>query len=278
MDTLEAHRRSKSRLAAITAAALLAIGLLGFSSAAVLAGPESGVDVVVHVGNSETVAPGDIPTVCTFHLHFQAATAITGAFDIHEGDEHGTVVESGLFDTTSGDSRAPETGVYSLANGSYTITWDDEIERDRSFDEQPIQVVCQEATPTPVVPTPTPVVPTPTPVVPTPTPVVPTPTPVVPTPTPVVPTPTPTEVVPTPTGSELPAESEQPTPTGNELPAGSVAGITVTPPSTDVGGPTSSGSSSAPLPLAIMLGVALLFTTSTMHLRRELVKRASRRR
>lgn len=264
MDTLEAHRRSKSRLAAIAAAALLAMGLLGFSSGAALAGPASGVDVVVHVGDSETVAPGDIPTVCTFHLHFQAATAITGAFDIHSGDEHGTVVQSGLFDTTSGDSRAPETGVYALANGSYTITWDDEIERDRSFDEQPIQVVCQEATPTPVVPTPTPVVPTPTPVVPT--------------PTPVGPTPTPTEVVPTPTGSELPAESEQPTPTGNEVPAGSVAGITVTPPSTDVGGPTSTGSSSAPLPLAIMLGIALLFMTSTMHLRRELVKRASRRR
>src|SRR4026207_2122114 len=101
MDTLEAHRRSKSRLAAIAAAPLLALGLRGVSTGAARAGRESGVDVVGHVGDSETVAPGDIPTVCTFHLHFQAATAITGAFDIHSGDEHGTVVESGLFDTTS---------------------------------------------------------------------------------------------------------------------------------------------------------------------------------
>jgi hypothetical protein len=269
MHTQGSDPLSPKGLAAIATATFLAIGLLGLSSAAVLAGPESGVDVVVHDGNSETVAPGDPPTACTFHLHFQADTAITGAFDIHEGDEHGTVVESGLFDTTSGDSRAPETGVYALANGSYTITWDDEIERDRSFDEQPIEVLCQEATPTPVVPTPTPVVPTPTPVVPTPTPVVPTPTPVVPTPTP---------VVPTPTGSELPAESELPTPTGNELPAGSVAGITVTPPSTDVGDSPTGGSSSFALPLAALLSLALVFTTSSIHLRRAIAKRPSRRR
>jgi hypothetical protein len=277
MDTMESHRRSIQKLAAIAAASLLAIGLLGFSSVAVLAGIHTGVDVVVHDGNSETVAPGDIPTACAFHLHFQAQANIAGAYEIRAGNENGAAVASGLYDTTdTGDSRAPGSGVFELANGSYTIVWDDETPIDRSFDEQPIQVLCQEATPTPVVPTPTPVVPTPTPVVPTPTPVVPTPTPMVPTPTPVVPTPT--AVVPTPTGNELPAESELPTPTGNELPAGSVAGITVTPPSTDVGDSTTASSSSFALPLAVLLGLALMFMTTSIHLRRAIVKRPSRRR
>ncbi len=189
VDTVTSNRPAYKRLAAVSTASLLALGLLGLSATAALAGPASGVDVVVHDGDTETVAPGDPPTACTFHLHFQADTAITGAFDIHEGDEDGPIVEDGLFDTSSGDSRAPATGVFELAEGSYTVTWDDELVRDRSFDQQAIEVVCEATpTPTPVVPTPTPVVPTPTPVVPTPTPVVPTPTPVVPTPTPVVPT------------------------------------------------------------------------------------------
>ena len=157
MDTPGSHLPLVKRLAAVLTASVLALGLLGVSAAAVLAGPESGVDLVVHDGNTETVAPGDPPTACTFHLHFEADTAITGAFDIHRGDEDGPVVEDGLFDTSSGDSRAPATGVFDLAEGSYTVTWDDELERDRSFDEQAIEVVCEEETlpPTPA-PTPTP--------------------------------------------------------------------------------------------------------------------------
>ena len=280
MDTARSKPPAFKRLAAITTASLLALGLLGLSATAALAGPESGVDVVVHVADTETVAPGDPPTACTFHLHFQADTAITGAFDIHRGDEDGPVVEDGLFDTSSGDSRAPATGVFDLGEGSYTVTWDDELERDRSFDEQAIEVVCEQATPTPtpVVPTPTPVVPTPTPVVPTPTPVVPTPTPVVPTPTPVVPTPTP--VVPTPTGSELPVESEGPTatPTGNDLPAGGVGGVTVTPPATDVAEPATATASNGALPVAILLGLSALLMAWTMRLRTEVARRPARRR
>jgi outer membrane biosynthesis protein TonB len=245
-------------LAAATTASLLALGLLGLTAGAVLAGPESGVDLVVHVGDTETVAPGDPPTACTFHLHFQADEAISGAFDIHEGDEDGPVVESGLFETTTGDSRAPASGVYALANGSYTVTWDDEIERDHSFDEQPIEVLCEVATPTPTLP------PTPAP----------------------TPTPTPTgseqpgeSETPTPTGSELPAESEGPTPTGNELPTGSVAGITVTPPATDAS-PTSPKASggNAILPILAILGLAAFFLTSSQRLRRVTAKRLSRRR
>ena len=156
MDTARSKRPPK-RLAGVATASLLALGLLGFSATAALAGPASGVDVVVHDGNTESVAPGDPPTACTFHLHFLADTAITGAFDIHKGDEDGPIVEDGLFDTTSGDSRAPASGVFDLPEGSYTVTWDDEIERDRSFDQQAIEVVCEEATPTPtpeVTPTP----------------------------------------------------------------------------------------------------------------------------
>lgn len=253
MDTAGSHLPLVKRLAAVMTASVLALGMLGLSAAAVLAGPESGVDVVVHDGNTETVAPGDPPTACTFHLHFQADAAITGAFDIHKGDEDGPVVEDGLFDTSSGDNRAPATGVFDLAEGSYTVTWDDELERDRSFDEQAIEVVCEQATPTP--------------------------TPVVPTPTPVVPTPTP--VVPTPTGEELPVESEgpTPTPTGNDLPAGGVGGVTVTPPATDVAehSPASSSSNVA-LPVAIMLGLSALLVAWSMRLHTDVVRRPTRRR
>ena len=145
MDTVTSNRPAYKRLAAVSTASLLALGLLGLSATAALAGPASGVDVVVHDGDTETVAPGDPPTACTFHLHFQADTAITGAFDIHEGDEDGPIVEDGLFDTTSGDSRAPATGVFELAEGSYTVTWDDELVRDRSFDQQAIEVVSRHA-------------------------------------------------------------------------------------------------------------------------------------
>ena len=258
MDTAGSHLPLVKRLAAVMTASVLALGMLGLSAAAVLAGPESGVDVVVHDGNTETVAPGDPPTACTFHLHFQADTAISGAFDIRRGDEDGPVVEEGLFDT-SGDSRAPATGVFDLAEGSYTVTWDDEVERDRSFDEQAIEVVCEQATPTP-------------------TPVVPTPTPVVPTPTPVVPTPTP--VVPTPTGEELPVESELPTPapTGNDIPVGGVGGVTMTPPATDVAEPATATTSNAALPVAILLGLSALLMAWTMRLRTEVARPPVRRR
>ena len=257
MDTADSHSLVVKRLATVFTASVLAIGLLGVSAAAVLAGPASGVDVVVHVADSETVAPGDPPTVCTFHLHFQADTAISGAFDIHRGDEDGPVVEDGLFDTSSGDSRAPATGVFELAEGSYTVTWDDEIERDRSFDQQAIEVVCEQATPTPtpeVTPTPTP-----------------------------TPTPTGNELPaesggPTPTGNELPAESEGPTPTGNELPAGGVGGVTVTPPATDVAEQSPPSSSNAALPVAIMLGLSALLAAWSIRFHMEGVRRPTRRR
>jgi hypothetical protein len=262
MDTAISSRTALKRLTALGTASLLAVGLLSLSAATALAGPESGVDVVVHDGATETVAPGDPPTACTFHLHFQADTAITGAFDIHRGDEDGPVVEDGLFDTSSGDSRAPASGVFELAEGSYTVTWDDEIERDRSFDEQAIEVVCEQATPTPtpeVTPTPTPeVTPTPTPDV--------------------TPTPTP-EATPTPTGNELPAESERPTPTSNDQPAGGVGGVTVTPPATDVAEQSPATSSgNAALPVAIMLGLSALLVAWSMRLRTETVRRPTRRR
>ena len=262
MDTADTHPLLVKRLDAVLTAGVLAIGLLSVSAAAVLAGPASGVDVVVHVADSETVAPGDPPTVCTFHLHFQADTAISGAFDIHRGDEDGPVVEDGLFDTTSGDSRAPASGVFELAEGSYTVTWDDEIERDRSFDQQAIEVVCEQATPTPT-PEDTPT-PTPTPEA--------------------TPTPTGNEqpgetATPTPTGNELPAETEGTTPTGNDLPAGGVKGVTVTPPATDVAdqAPVSS-SGNAALPVAIILGLSALFLAWSMRLQTEAVKRPTRRR
>jgi hypothetical protein len=141
------HSLLLARLLAVAAAAFLVVALLGVSAGSVLAGPESGVDVVVHEGDSETTAAGDPPTACTFHLHFQADTAISGAFQIRAGDEGGVAVAEGLFDTESGDSRAPASGVYELDEGIYVVTWDDEVEQDRSFDEQAIEVDCGEELP-----------------------------------------------------------------------------------------------------------------------------------
>lgn len=236
MIKAESDPSSARYLATIATAGLLAIALLGFSGSAVLAGPESGVDVVVHDGDSETGAPGDVPTACTFHLHFLAQEAKAGAFDIHEGDEDGPIVDSGLFDTTAtGDSRAPETGVFELPDGEYTIVWDDEIVRDRSHDEQAIVVFCD------------------------------------------------TEEPPPPSGSEEPIESDASTePSGEELPVtgtptGGVAGVTVTPPATDVDASGSGGSSNALIPIAAMLGLAGLFLTSSLRLRQATVTRSARR-
>jgi hypothetical protein len=147
MDRTESEHSLLRRLLVIWAAAFLVVALLGVSARPALAGPESGVDVVVHEGDTETTAAGDPPTACTFHLHFQADTAISGAFQIRAGDEDGQAVADGLFDTASGDSRAPASGVYELDEGLYVVTWDDEIEQDRSFDQQAIEVACGEELP-----------------------------------------------------------------------------------------------------------------------------------
>ena len=245
MDGITREASRKRRLLPVASAWLLALGLIGASSAIALAGPESGVDVVVHVGDTEDAAPGDPPTACTFHLHFQAADARMGYFDIREGDDDGPVVADGEFDTTSGDSQ---TGVFELAQGSYVITWDDETEVDRSFDEQAIEVVCEDASPSP----------------------------------------TGSEAPvgsesPSPTGSELPIGSENPAPTGSELPigggpTGSVAGITVTPPATDTGAPGATGSSSAALPIAVMLGLTALLGAWAIQHRPKLASRKVRSR
>jgi hypothetical protein len=147
MDRAESEHSLLRRLLVVGAAAFLVVALLGVSAGPAQAGPESGVDVVVHEGDTETTAAGDPPTACTFHLHFQADTAISGAFQIRAGDEDGQAVADGLFDTESGDSRAPASGVYELDAGLYVVTWDDEIEQDRSFDQQAIEVACGEELP-----------------------------------------------------------------------------------------------------------------------------------
>ena len=227
MDELTRAVPLRRRLLPVASAWLLAIGLIGATSAIALAGPESGVDVVVHVADTEDAAPGDPPTACTFHLHFQAAEALTGYFDIRAGDEDGAVVADGEFDTTTGDSA---TGVFELDPGAYLITWDDEAEVDRSFDEQAIVVACEAPSPTgselPI-----------------------------------------GSEAPSPSGSELPIGSEGPAPSGSELPVsggaptGGVAGVAMTPPATDTGAPASKAGSSAALPIAIMLGLTALLAT-----------------
>lgn len=261
MDRAGTEHSLMNRLIAPGAAALLAIALLGASAGAVLAGPESGVDVVVHDGNTETVAAGSPPTACTFHLHFQASTAISGAFEIRADDDDGPAVADGLFDTTSGDSRAPASGVYELDEGLYFVIWDDEIEMDHSYDQQAIEVVCEAPSPTG-------------------------------TEAPIEsesPSPTGSELpaeseAPSPTGSELPAESEQPAPTGSELPiggeapTGGVAGVTVTPPATDTTPTRAATASSVELAVAVLLGLSGMLVAWAMRLRTVAEARRIRRR
>lgn len=250
-DRAESDHSVVRRLAAISTAALLAVGLLGVSAAGVLAGPESGVDIIIHNADTEDVAPGDPPTACTFHLHFVASEAIEGAFEIRAGDEDGDAVVTGLFDTTSGDSRAPDSGVYELDEGTYEIVWDDEVEQDQSFDQQTIVVACEAET------------------------------------TPPTPTPTGTEVPvsPSPTGSELPVESEAPTPTGTEAPVGGeaptgdVGGVTATPPATDTGeAPTSDSSQGGALAIAALLGLTGMLVARTVGVRTAVARERVRRR
>ena len=242
MHTAGSLRQVAGRLGAIGAATLLAVGLLGLSAAAALAGPESGVDVVVHDGATETVAPGDPPTACTFHLHFQAATAISGGWQIRPGDEHAASVVEGMFDTTSGDSRAPASGVFELDPGTYVVTWDDELEQDRSFDEQTVVVACQAATASPSG--------SEQPI---------------------------SSGSASPSGSELPAQSESAPPSGSELPVGgptgSVAGVTVTPPATDSGAAPPPSGSAAWLPISILIGLTALLLARTMRLSSTLIER-----
>lgn len=235
MSTASSEVSLRRRLLPVLSAWLLSLGLIGATSAIALAGPESGVDVVVHVGDTEDVAPGDPPTACTFHLHFQAAEVVTGYYDIRVGDEDGSVLLDGVFDTTSGDDRAPDTGAFELPAGTYVVTWDDEEDVDRSFDQQTVVVACGSGSPSP----------------------------------------SGSEQPggsgsPSPTGSEAPIGSGNPTPTGSEAPigsgpTGSVGGIQVTPPATDASAPGRTTSSSAALPILVMLGLTALLAAWAIH-------------
>lgn len=146
-------------IGAILAAFLLAVAMLGASARTALAGPESGVDLAVHVGDTEEAATGDPPTVCAFHVHFLADTAVEGTWELRSDTRNGSMVATGVYDTTGGDSRAPATGAFEVADGTYYMTWDDELEVDRSFDFQEIVVACPGEQPTgselPVSPGPT---------------------------------------------------------------------------------------------------------------------------
>ncbi|HET9520146.1 MAG TPA: hypothetical protein VFO73_03780 [Candidatus Limnocylindrales bacterium] len=222
MDGTSMKNWRLARLRAFGAAGFLVVALLGAFAGSALAGPESGVDIVVHDGDAETTAQGNPPTACTFHLHFQAGTAISGAFQVRAGDDDGDVVADGLFDTASGDSRAPASGVFELDPGSYVVTWDDETEQDRSFDEQAVVVACEAPVDSGSQP------------------------------------PAPSgEELPAASGEELPAEGS-----GEELPAGGVGGITTTPPPTDAVAPTAGSSDLRPaLALLMGIGGLGLFLT-----------------
>jgi hypothetical protein len=128
-------------LACLTTGVLLAFGAV----APVLAAP-SGVTAVVHEGDTETPPLGSLVEGCTVHLHFTSEPAKAGDWQIRADDEDGPPAHSGSFDTTGGDDRVPDTGTLALTSGHYVLVWDAESPLDRSFDELPFDVACEQPT------------------------------------------------------------------------------------------------------------------------------------
>jgi hypothetical protein len=104
------------------------------------------VTAVVHEGDTEAPPLGGLVEGCTVHLHFSSEAATAGDWAIRADDEHGTDVLTGLFDTAGGDDRVPDSGTLALTSGHYVLVWDNESPIDRSFDELPFDVACEQAT------------------------------------------------------------------------------------------------------------------------------------
>jgi hypothetical protein len=116
------------RARAILAGGSLAAALL-LSAAAITSAAQPDTQFFVYEGETQTepIVGGTI-TVCTFHLE-----AIPAGTDDHETGNWeiratgGNIVLSGEYETTgSTGDRIPDTGTFSLADGSYQLLWDSE--------------------------------------------------------------------------------------------------------------------------------------------------------
>jgi hypothetical protein len=119
----------------------LATGLLISTAAVVVAGPDAEMAIQDPSGN-EPVVGGTI-TVCEFHLVALPGSDEheTGTWRIHSSD--GGTVRSGAYETAAGQpDRIPDTGQWSLAEGSYLLEWDSEPIDDRSRSEKAFLVAC----------------------------------------------------------------------------------------------------------------------------------------
>ena len=123
-------RASARPIIAIIALAALVVSLLSIASPVLGVAPGNNGTVKIHEGatEEEPIVAND-PQVCTFHLHFFFADpAQAGDWWIEEwapGDEKGTVVLAGAYDTANdGEDRQPEEGVYELPDGHYKLFWE----------------------------------------------------------------------------------------------------------------------------------------------------------
>ena len=130
----------------LTSACLVAGVLLVLGAAAPVMAAPTGVIAAVHEGTTEVPPLGGLVEGCTVHLHFAAEAATAGDWAIRADDEHGPDVLTGSFDTAGGDDRVPDAGTLALTSGHYVLVWDDESPIDRSFDELPFDVACEQPT------------------------------------------------------------------------------------------------------------------------------------
>jgi hypothetical protein len=131
---------------ALLVSGLLAAGLVMSTAGIVIAGPDADIRIEDPTGN-EPIVGGTI-TVCEFHL-----VAIPGSDDHETGtweirDTGGGTVMNGDYETLAGQpDRVPDTGEFSLPEGSYMLAWDSEP-IDRSHREKPFVVECGGVAPT----------------------------------------------------------------------------------------------------------------------------------
>ena len=130
----------------LTSACLMAGVLLVLGAATPVLAAPTGVTAVVHEGDTEVPPLGGLVEGCAVHLHFSAEAATAGDWAIRADDENGPDVLTGSFDTSGGDDRVPDAGTLALTSGTYVLVWDDESPIDRSFDELPFDVACEQPT------------------------------------------------------------------------------------------------------------------------------------
>jgi hypothetical protein len=111
-----------------------------------LAGPDA--QIFIHDDTDTEPVVGGTITVCEFHLQVEPGSDAheTGTWRID--DTAGSTVLSGEYETIGNEGdRIPDTGSFSLAEGSYTLFWDSEP-IDRSHQEKDFVVDCGGVAPT----------------------------------------------------------------------------------------------------------------------------------